>query len=173
MKSRMKNEFLIIAIVLFAIGLAAASVAHSATMEISIEVPALQANPYHKPYVAVWLETPERKAITTLAIWHERDTWLKDLRQWWRKVGRNAGAELDGVTGATRKPGRYRIQWDGKSSGGQPVPAGEYFLNIEASREEGGRSYHREKITLGQMATLTIPAQTELGEISITIEGKQ
>lgn len=142
----------------------------SGSVAIELTVPALDVNPYHKPYVAIWLETPERENVATLAVWYEKDTWLKDLRQWWRKAGRGANGELDSVTGATRKPGQYTFTWDGVDHAGKPVPPGEYLLNFEAAREEGGRSFQRQKIILGNKGTWIIPADHELGEIQISIQ---
>ncbi len=149
---------------------AAPGSATTTPVAIDITVPALDVNPYHKPYIAVWLETPERENVVTLAIWYEKDTWLKDLRQWWRKAGRSANGELDSVTGATRKPGQYTFTWDGKDHTGKPVPPGDYLLNFEAAREEGGRSFQRQTISLGKNGTWVIPADNELGEIQISIQ---
>lgn len=145
------------------------SAAVFADADIRIDIPHLNENPYFKPYVAIWLETPDRKHVTTLAVWYEQDTWLKDLRQWWRKAGRNAGSELDAVTGATRKPGQYTLTWDGKAADGTPVPAGDYLLNVEAAREEGGRSYQRLPVTLVSGNIFTLPAEAEFGEVVLTV----
>lgn len=153
----------------FAICIHSGSTHSQPVLSIELEIPALKVNPYHRPYVAVWLETTDRKAIATLAVWHEKDTWLKDLRQWWRKVGRAGVEKIDAVTGATRKPGRYTIHWDGKDAGGNVVPSGDYLLNIEAAREEGDRSYLRRKITLGAQATLSLPAENEINVPGIAI----
>lgn len=142
------------------------------SVEITVELPKLDVDPYHKPYVAVWLETPNRKGVTTIAVWHGKDTWLKDMRQWWRKLGRAGKETLDGISGASRKPGVYTIQWDGKDSAGNAVPNGEYLLNVEASREEGGRSYSRQKIQLGSEQVHVLKADLELGEITIKVNGQ-
>lgn len=148
-------------------------VASTPAIEIQLEVPDMDVSPYHKPYIAVWLETPEREPVTTIVLWAKEADWYKDLRQWWRKLGRNPNADYDGVTGATRRPGNYQITWKMKGvkdTNGQPIKPGKYLLNIEASREEGGRSYVRKAITLGAKSTITIPADQELGKITIKVE---
>ncbi|MGI1679865.1 MAG: DUF2271 domain-containing protein [Cellvibrionaceae bacterium] len=136
-------------------------------LEVAFSLPKLDVDPYHRPYVAVWVETLERKPVATLAVWHEKDTWLKDLRQWWRKIGRRGDGNLDEVTGATRKPGQYVVAWNGVDSKGNLVAPGEYLLNIESVREEGGRSYSREKINIGTNATIEIAPDLELGKVII------
>jgi len=138
-------------------------------LEIQIEIPKIDAEPYHRPYLAVWLETPERKAISTLAVWHEKDTWLKDMRQWWRKIGRSGKENLDAVSGATRKPGVYRIVWDGSDNDGNKVPQKELLLNIDSVREEGGRSYLRQAITIGHKEIIRLKDKDEVGLIQITV----
>lgn len=143
---------------------------YAAELKIELELPKLDVDPYHKPYVAIWIETAERKAINTIALWVKEDTWFKDLRQWWRKLGRGAGSSLDGITGATRLPGKYTIHWQALDASGKTLPAGEYLINVEASREEGGRSYAREKIIVGKSNSIQIASSNELGEIHITTE---
>ena len=143
-------------------------------IEIDVQVPKLvDADPYFRPYVAIWIENTERDPIKTLALWYQIETenveepdgkkWLKDLRQWWRKLGRNGEANIDAVTGATRKPGNYKIISDLSS-----LDAGEYLLNVEAAREEGGRSYKRVKINVPNVTTHAIEADIELGSIKIS-----
>lgn len=148
--------------------------AQAEELTVTIEQPALDISPYHRPYVALWLETSKRKGVVTLALWREQSDWLKDLRQWWRKLGRKGytdgiyrmekydsrdseitaidasyrSTELDGSTGATRKPGVYTLVFNTDTIA-QELPAGEYYLNVEASREEGGRDFIRQKIQLG------------------------
>lgn len=148
-------------------------VAWSGPQDVSItfEVPAIDAQPYHKPYVAVWVETLERKGLHSIAVWHEKDDWLKDLRQWWRKLGRG-GASFDGVSGATRKPGIYTVNWNASDASGKQLPPGEYYLNIEAAREQGGRDFIRQKIQLGQGAQeYKVDGDLELGSIVIRVGG--
>lgn len=146
--------------------------AEAPTIRLEITQPTLETTPYHRPYVAAWLETPERKGITTLALWFGRkeddDKWLKDLRQWWRKLGRKADAAvIDSYSGATRSPGVHVLEWSGKDQTGNPLPAGEYLLNIEAAREDGGRDYIRQPITLGTAGKVSLDPKPEVGPINV------
>lgn len=134
---------------------------------IVVEVPDLEAEPYHRPYVAIWLETEEREPIETIALWVEQEDWLKDLRQWWRKLGRRTwgkSEQLDSVTGATRKPGTYELTWSLKNPTEEKL-----VLHLEAAREEGGRSYIRQDIDLNQSQSFSFPKEGEFGDIKITI----
>lgn len=153
--------------------------AQAVTMDISLTQPTIKASPYHKPYVAVWLETPERQGVTTIMLWYQTHDegqksdkgkkWLKDLRQWWRKLGRDdskAGL-VDGYSGATRLPKTYQLTWDGKDATGKPVPLGEYWINVEAAREDGGRSFVRETINLSQAGKVTLKADQEIGPVTV------
>ena len=142
-------------------------------LDITLTIPEIDAKPYHRPYVAVWIEDPSRTVVRNLALWYEEDTWLKDLRQWWRVFGRKHGhdaeqKDVDGWSGATRRPGVQRLKWDGLDNEGQPLPPGPYVLCFESSREEGGRSYLRQAITLGDDGAvspehLDLDAKAELG----------
>ncbi|MCF2947998.1 DUF2271 domain-containing protein [Paraglaciecola aquimarina] len=151
---------------LFGVGLPAIA---ANQLTIDINIPELDVNPYHKPYVAIWLETPKRQYVTTIQLWADDMEWYKDLRQWWRKASRSKQS-FDGATGATKKPGNYQIKWTAKDANGKPLPAGDYLLKIEASREEGGREFIKSKITIDQQANLNLVGKRELGQISITTQ---
>lgn len=139
----------------------------SAQLSIELKLPELDVSPYHKPYVAIWLETPTRKYVTTIALWANDLEWHKDLRQWWRKVGA-VDVNIDGVTGATRRAGQYTVIWHGKDENNQTVLPGEYLLNIEVVREEGGRDFLRKKIHLGQAQQFLLNDKIEINNTSIT-----
>ena len=122
---------------------------------------------YKRPYVAVWLENDQRKAVATLEFWAAEDDWYKDLRAWWRKAGRYLGEQADGISSATRPAGVHRFSW--KPSEAQ-LSAGDYQLHIEVSREHGGRSHLRQAITLGPQAfehSQTNADQREIGPTRI------
>ena len=141
-------------------------------LAIDLDLPNIQADPYFRPYVAIWLEDTNRQPIETIALWYQINTenveepdgkkWLKDLRQWWRKLGRNGEKKIDAVTGATRKPGSYKVVSDLTD-----LADGFYLLNFEAAREEGSRTYKRIKIELPIIKKYVIEADIELGEINI------
>ena len=137
-------------------------------LHIELTIPELQVNPYHKPYVAIWLEQENRQYVTTIALWADDMEWYKDLRQWWRKAGRSQ-LPFDSATGATKKPGTYQIDWSGKDNQGKSVPAGTYYLKIEASREEGGREFVKTKVHIDKKNQLTLAGSKELGQINIQI----
>nr|WP_285817664.1 DUF2271 domain-containing protein [Echinimonas agarilytica] len=141
------------------------------TIEVSVEIPNIDASPYHRPYVAIWVETPQRKGVHTLAFWAEQKDWFKDLRQWWRKIGRSQTPSYDAATGATRKPGTYQLKWDGLLSSGQSIEPGSYVMHIESVREQGSREYLRQSFVVGetQPQHYELNGQTELGNIVISI----
>lgn len=145
------------------------------SMRIDLTLAKQDKGKYHKPYVAVWLETKERKAVSTLAIWYRTkkgEKWLKDLRQWWRKAGSHSMNTIDAATGATRKAGHYQIKWDETVEGAE-IPAGDYVLHLEAVREKAGREHLRIPISfpLKQNANKSMFAngKTEFGPVSISI----
>jgi len=158
-------------VILLLAGLFVVQISFAEELSLSVEIPAITTEPYHRPYVAIWLETPKRKGVHTFAFWKEHADWFKDLRQWWRKIGRKNVPAYDAVTGATRKPGIYKLSWQGELSSGELVPAGNYVLHIEAVREQGSREYLRQAITLGkkQQQNYQLQGTAELGRISISI----
>lgn len=157
-------------LLLVLLGISQAVAAQPVTVDI--EIPALKAQPYHRPFVAVWVESDKRKGVKSLAVWYDQDDWLKDLRQWWRKLGRKGQVSYDSATGATRKPGSYTLSWDGTDASGKPLPAGKYLICVEAAREEGGRDFIRQAIQLGnsQSQSFELKGKKELGLVKITVK---
>lgn len=118
---------------------------------ISVELPVIQTSQrYRNPFVAVWVEDEAGDAVTTVEVWYNRDRWLPDLSQWWRKIGRQGSLQFDSVTGATQRPGNYLVQWDARTVSGEAVPAGKYFILVEVSREHGDTERVRLAIDLGE-----------------------
>lgn len=101
----------------------------------------------HNPYVAVWVEDADGTLVQTIAVWYEQSgkgtRWLNELRSWYSASG---GEAL--TSGATRAAGSYSLVWDGTGLDGEPVPAGEYVLFIEAAREHGPYSITSTPITV-------------------------
>ncbi|OEE74114.1 DUF2271 domain-containing protein [Vibrio genomosp. F6] len=139
-----------------------------AKVDVRLQIPTIKTTTYARPYVAVWIENDQRKSVKTVQLWVGKDEWLKDLRSWWRKVGRYDKALVDAVTSATRPAGDYRFVWDGTNDAGQKVAQGNYTFHIEVVREHGGRNYLRQKLELGNNAnSYQIKPTEETGLIDI------
>ena len=138
---------------------------NAADLTVELAIPALQTAEYHRPYIAVWVENAQRQPISQLALWLEQEKWHRDLRSWWRRGGSKLALPIDGVSGATRKPGHYTIASQSE------LPAGDYTLNVEAVREVGGREHLRIPFNWsGQGLQETAQGQSELGQITFTLE---
>ena len=127
-----------------------ASATEAAPLTIEVNLVAQKVAEYHKPYVAGWIETSDGAATSNVFVWYDvkkRDgggqKWLKDLRTWWRKSGRDLNLPIDGLTGATRAPGRQVLTLDSASGAFKGLKSGSYQLVIEAARENGGHDLVR------------------------------
>lgn len=146
----------------------------AADMQLSVEIPEIQVAEYHRPYVAVWAMNKNDKTVINGAVWYQIDDdgegekWLKDMRLWWRRSGRSLEVPIDGVTGATRKPGEYQLSLNKVA---QQLTPGDYVLYVEASREVGGRELLNVDFSwpLTESITLSAQGESELGTISLTI----
>lgn len=119
-------------------------------IDLKIEIPQIDVAEYHRPYVAIWLERPGKGVVSSLAVWYEvhadkqeGEKWLKDLRQWWRRIGRELKMPIDGVTGATRAPGQHQLTFAEQKAPLSALAPGKYELVVEATRESGGRELVR------------------------------
>lgn len=150
----------------------------AAELSVSVEIPRLNVAEYHRPYVAIWLERKGQNAPTNLAVWYdvklkdgEGTKWLKDMRQWWRRTGRELQMPIDGITSATRAPGTHMLTF---AEGAAPLgnlPPGEYELVVEAAREVGGRELLRLPLQWPPKAPTTAKAagEHELGQIQLEL----
>ena len=126
----------------------------------------------HRPYLAVWVEDKDHASVRTLALWYSKPRWLNELHAWYRDEHSQAMAAgndaLRSVTGATRPPGKYSFNWDGKDHGGKPVKAGPYTVFVEAAREHGGHSLvHQEMNFNGEPAQAQLAPGGELGAVTL------
>ena len=120
----------------------------AAEMKLSVELPEIPVSDYYRPYVAIWVEQ-DNQVAANLAVWYavdqrdaEGNTWLKDMRLWWRRTGRELELPLDGLTSATRAPGKHELTFSSEDALKDLEP-GDYSLAVEASREHGGREVVR------------------------------
>jgi hypothetical protein len=160
----------LVAAVLFCCGSALAQ----PELEIQIELPKIDTGSYHRPYVAVWIEDEQQQPVRLVEAWLEKPDWIKDLRRFWRKLGRGEPQLVDAKTGATKGPGHYKVRWDGKNEQGEAVAAGTYVVFVEAAREQGGRNLAKQEFSWdGSAVQIEIAASTELGKIQLTsVQGK-
>lgn len=138
-------------------------------LNIQLELPKPEHGPYHRPYVAVWVEDAKEKPVRLIEIWREKPDWIKDLRRFWRKTGRADQPLVDARTGATKGPGLYQLSWDGMDDKGAAVAKGEYLLVVEAAREHGGRNLVKQVFTWdGSAVAINVKAGSEIGQILLT-----
>lgn len=147
-------------------------------VSIKLQIPRLDVAEYHRPYIAVWLENQDQTTAAQLALWYQTDSkkedgtqWLKDLRQWWRRGGRELQMPIDGVTGATRPVGEHVLNFKNTDPQLAKLAPGKYNVVIEAVREVGGRELLRLPLewpaTQKQQATAT--GKTELGVVTLNV----
>ena len=153
--------------------------AFAADMKVNIEIPRLNVAEYHRPYVAVWLEKPDQSFVGNIAVWYdlkqkgnEGTKWLKDMRQWWRKSGRELAMPVDGLSSATRAPGEHSIAVALDKAPMQGLPAGEYHVVIEAAREVGGREILRLPFQwpIQAAANPKVKGENELGSVGLELK---
>ena len=152
---------------------AVATPALAAELTVSVEIPRLSVAAYHRPYVAVWIERPDQTAVRTLAVWYEVSNvaegkdWLKDMRTWWRRGGRALTLPADGISSATKAPGRHAVTVPGARL--STLPAGDYVMVVEAARELGGREAVRVPFRWGAANTGSAAGSNELGAVRVTV----
>ena len=160
-----------------AAGLAASPLA-AAEIKVKVELPKLAVAEYHRPYVAIWIEKPDQTVAANLAVWYdvklkenEGTKWLKDMRQWWRRIGRTLEMPVDGLSSATRAPGEHQLSFpEGTSTLGALAP-GRYELVVEAAREVGGRELLRVPFEWPPKSalSLTTRGEHELGALVVDL----
>lgn len=158
--------------------LATGAVASGAELNIKLEVPRLDVAEYHRPYLAVWIENQDQSTAAQLAVWYQTEQkkedgtqWLKDLRQWWRRGGRELEMPVDGVTGATRPAGEHVLSFKSTDKQLAKLAPGKYNVVVEATREVGGRELLRLPFEWPgtQKQQATAKGKTELGALTLNV----
>ena len=154
--------------------------AYSAEIDVQVQIPQLNVAEYHRPYMAVWVEGADQKALANLAVWYAQKStseghgtkWLPDLRQWWRRSGRTLKVPVDGVTGPTRPVGTHALKFDAQHPELGKLPPGDYTLVVEAAREVGGRELVKIPFTWPARAAQNGSAQgtSELGAVTLAVK---
>jgi hypothetical protein len=151
----------------------------AADLALKVELPQLNVAEYHRPYLAAWLENADQKVVANLAVLYDtrkKDNggakWLKDVRQWWRKSGRELEMPMDGVSGATRAPGEHTLNFPAAKPLLDKLPAGQYQLVVEVAREAGGREALKVPLQWPPKSAQSVGAQgkEELGAVSVQLK---
>jgi hypothetical protein len=149
--------------------------AGAADLSLNVEIPNLPVAEYHRPYVAIWVEGPDQAIAANLAVWYQlrgdHTKWLPDLRQWWRRGGRDLKVPVDGLTGATRPVGQHLLKFDAAQAPLSKLAPGQYALVVEAVREVGGREAVRIPFEwpIKTAKQETASGQKELGKVSLSL----
>jgi len=154
----------------------------AAELGVKLTLPQLDVAAYHRPYVAMWIEGADQSVVANLSVLYDLKKkenggakWLPDMRQWWRKGGRDLQLPLDGVSGATRGPGEHTLDFSSAKTPLDKLPAGEYQLVVEASREAGGREVVRVPFHWAPKggkanAPVTVEGKEEIASVSLHIK---
>jgi thiamine biosynthesis lipoprotein len=141
-------------------------------LTVSLELSLIEGMRVHRPYVAVWIENENHAPVRTISLWFGKYKYLNELRAWSRDESSRSTSEdthiLNSVSSATRPPGKYTFQWDGKDDAGNPVKAGKYIVLIEATREHGTyQLLHEEMEFNGTPKKFEFPGGTEIASATI------
>jgi thiamine biosynthesis lipoprotein len=129
-----------------------------------------------RPYVAVWVEDENHAPVRTIAIWHERDKYLPELKSWYlkyRDIYTTDKNTLSTVSSATRSAGKYTMKWDGKDDKGILVKPGKYTIKIEATREHGTYQLMRQELDWNDTPQLiNLPGNVEIASATLEYRKK-
>lgn len=134
---------------------------------------------FKRHFVAAWVEDTEGRRVRLLALWADRGElkYLKDLNDFWKFGWTLAGESSDprsarSISKATRRPGRYRLLWDGLDDNGKALPQGKYVLRLDVNRENGPPNFREGHTAVSlpiecgvKAVTVTAKDQPELGSV--------
>jgi thiamine biosynthesis lipoprotein ApbE len=144
---------------------------------VNFEIAQLEGFP-RRPYVAVWIEDADKKAVRTVALWFQKDRWIRDLRAWYIANSGNFGGQLtnaglSSISSATRSAGKYSVKWDGKDDKGEYVKPGKYTVHIEAAREHGTYQMISQEMNFtGVPKQVTLTGNIEIASASLDYRKK-
>lgn len=141
-------------------------------LKVNLEIATIQGQRVRRPFVAVWIEDADDYPVRTIALWFKGARWLPDLRSWYRGDQLRALAEQTDLTktisSATRGPGEYSVEWDGRDNAGNLVKAGNYTVIIEAAREHGTHQIMRKELDFsGTPQLVDLPGNEEISSASL------
>ena len=150
------------------------SAASAADLALNVEIPQLPW-PIPPPLCRHLDEGQDQAIAANLAVWYQvrgdHTKWLPDLRQWWRRGGRDLKVPSDGVTGATRPVGQHSLKFDATQAPLARLEPGQDPLVVEAVREVGGRETLRIPFEwpIKKAKSESVKGTKELGAIALTL----
>jgi hypothetical protein len=155
---------------------AAITAADDYELLINLEINLQKEGFVKRPYVAVWVEDENHAPVRTVALWHQRDRYLPELKAWYLKYRGVYTADANAfgsVSSATRPAGKYTMKWDGKDEKGNSVKPGKYTVKIEVVREHGTYQLMRQELDLdAKPQSFTLPANVEVAAASLDYHKK-
>jgi thiamine biosynthesis lipoprotein len=141
-------------------------------LTVTIELSLIEGYGVRRPYVAVWIENENHAPVRTVALWFRKYKFLDELRAWSREESARSTSEdtriINSVSSATRPPGKYTFNWDGKDDFGNFVKAGKYTVMIEAVREHGSyQLMHQEMDFSGSPRQFQLPGGVEIASATL------
>ncbi|MCA9192777.1 MAG: DUF2271 domain-containing protein [Planctomycetales bacterium] len=149
-------------------------------LKLTIDRPASSRGGYRKPYVAIWIEDQDGYPIRTISLWVQKSgpgpRWIPDLRQWYKSDRLRQLVEstdlVDGISGATRNAGSYKVAWDGLDGSGAACKPGKYTLFVESAREHGTYQLIKFPFEHGDKAfSENLPGNTEIKDLQLNYLG--
>jgi thiamine biosynthesis lipoprotein ApbE len=136
-------------------------------LTIGISINLIQGFRVTRPYVAVWIEDADGRPVRTIALWFNKFRYLHELQTWYsdQLLYRTDGAQTlaSSISSATRPPGTYTLNWDGKDQAGNSVKPGKYRVFVEVSREHGTRQLMRQDMDFnGTPKRVNLPGGIEI-----------
>jgi hypothetical protein len=141
-------------------------------LTITIELKLIEGYRVHRPYVAAWIEDEGHAPVRTIVLWFGKYKYLQELRAWSREESMRSVSEdthvMNSVSSATRPPGKYTFNWDGRDDFGNLVKAGKYTVMIEAVREHGSYQLMHQEIDFnGSPKQFQFPGDVEIASASL------
>ncbi|MEW6991398.1 DUF2271 domain-containing protein [Colwelliaceae bacterium 6441] len=167
----MKKSIIAMIFIAFASPLLSQAATNDSSKLAMVLVLKQQQGEYHPPYVAAWIENSERQSVRTLLLWRKEPKWLKDIRRWWRNVGRKDSNLVDAITSATHAAGSFPLTFNLEDDNQQTLIKGKYTLYLEVVREKGSRALLEQTFTLDNKTqqNFTLNETAETGTITLTI----
>lgn len=97
------------------------------------------------PHIAVWIEDSEGSLVRTVSV-KDLDG-VNTMDKWYSTIGRT-----ETTSSSTKPAGSNSVEWDLEDDSGRRIPAGEYHVCVEASREMGPYELIRHRLRFGGKA---------------------